>query len=134
MRPVVPKSPKFRVAKRPPFTLEIAAIMPSGADIPRPCRTAVPMIPIDHRGFLGQPEDPISKPTTPIREPLLQTLGTLTGSNFLDAEGDLGDRHSRTRKFSVMADQPCDHGRIGRLLQRLGNDVGIKEDQSSGPA
>ena len=42
--PVVSKSLRFRVARRPPFTRAIAAIIPSGADMPRPFRTAVPMI------------------------------------------------------------------------------------------
>lgn len=35
-RPVPAKSLRFRVASRPPLTRAIAAIMPSGADIPRP--------------------------------------------------------------------------------------------------
>lgn len=43
-RPVVSKSVRLRVANRPPLIRAIAAIMPSGADIPRPWRTAAPMI------------------------------------------------------------------------------------------
>ncbi len=35
-RPAVAKSLRFRVARRPPLTSAIAAIMPSGADIARP--------------------------------------------------------------------------------------------------
>jgi hypothetical protein len=42
--PVVSKSLRFRVASRPPLIRAIAAIMPSGADIPLPCREASPMI------------------------------------------------------------------------------------------
>jgi len=42
--PVTWKSATLRVARRPPLILAMAAIMPSGADIPRPCRTASPMI------------------------------------------------------------------------------------------
>lgn len=43
-RPVVQKSVRLRVARRPPFTRAIAAIMPSGADMPSPSRDAAPMI------------------------------------------------------------------------------------------
>ncbi|SCX34679.1 hypothetical protein DSM25559_4559 [Agrobacterium rosae] len=42
--PVVSKTLRFRVANRPPLIRAIAAIMPSGADIPLPCRDASPMI------------------------------------------------------------------------------------------
>jgi len=35
---------RLRVARRPPFTRAIAAIMPSGADMPAPWRAAEPMI------------------------------------------------------------------------------------------
>ncbi len=42
--PVVSKSLRFRVANRPPLIRAIAAIMPSGTDIPLPCRAASPMI------------------------------------------------------------------------------------------
>ena len=41
---VVPKSLRLRVASRPPFTRAIAAIMPSGTDMPRPWRVAAPII------------------------------------------------------------------------------------------
>ena len=43
-RSVVPKSLMLRVASRPPLTAAIAAIMPSGADMPRPAIAASPMI------------------------------------------------------------------------------------------
>src|SRR5215471_13372326 len=40
-RPVVAKSGKFRVAKRPPLMRAMAAIIPSGAVMGRPCRSAM---------------------------------------------------------------------------------------------
>jgi pimeloyl-ACP methyl ester carboxylesterase len=43
-RPVVSKSGTFRVAKRPPLTRAIAAIIPSGAVMGRPCRSATLMM------------------------------------------------------------------------------------------
>jgi hypothetical protein len=43
-RPVVSKSGKFRVAKRPPLMRAMAAIIPSGAVMGRPCRSAALMM------------------------------------------------------------------------------------------
>jgi len=43
-RPVVSKSGKFRVAKRPPLIRAMAAIIPSGAVIGRPCLSAALMM------------------------------------------------------------------------------------------
>ncbi len=43
-RPVVSKSGRFRVAKRPPLMRAMAAIIPSGAVMGRPCRRAALMM------------------------------------------------------------------------------------------
>src|SRR5215831_7616297 len=52
-RPVVSKSSKFRVAERPPLMRTMAAIIPSGAVMGRPCRNAMLMMSPrgEHGGF-----------------------------------------------------------------------------------
>ena len=76
----------------------------------------------------GERKDPVGKTVTPRREPLLQACGPLVGTNFADAEGDLGNRHRRQSELGVVAHEPSYHGGVWRLAQRLRDDVGIEKD------
>jgi hypothetical protein len=84
------------------------------------------------RGFRER-EDPVGKTVAPRGQPLLQASGPLVGANFPDAEGDLGNGHRRQCQLCVVTHEPGDHSGVWRLTQRLRDDVGVEEDQSSGP-
>jgi hypothetical protein len=90
----------LRVANRPPFTLAIAAIIPSGADMTWPCLDAVPMI--SPYSIAASSVRPYIRSATlpPTIEAMLQTAGALIRHNFLDAIGDFGDRNRRECKLA----------------------------------
>ena len=96
------------------------------------CRAHDPAV--SQRRFLRQPEYPVGEATPPVGQTLLKPYRPLIGSNFLDAEGDLGDGHGRQGKLGIMPDEPVDHRRIRRFAQGLRHDVRVEEDQRSGPA
>lgn len=60
---------------------------------------------------------------------MLQPIGTLIRSYFLDAERDFGNRHRGKGQFRIMADKPSQYG----FVWCLRNHVNIEENQSSGP-
>lgn len=64
---------------------------------------------------------------------LLQPLGTLVRSNLLDPKGNLINCHGWQRELSIITHQPRHNCLVRRLLQGLGNDDSIEENQSSTP-
>jgi len=87
---------------------------------------------VGERGGFREGEDPVGKTVAPRGQALLQARGPLVGENFPDAEGEFGNCHRRRCQLCIVAHEPGDYSGVWRLAQRLLDDVGIEEDQSSG--
>lgn len=88
---------------------------------------------IGQRRFFRQPEDAACEAPPPVGKSLREPRRPLVRLDLCYTESNLGDGDRWQSEFSVVPDKPGKHRRIGLLAECFRHDVGIEEDQSSGP-
>jgi hypothetical protein len=112
---VVAKSAKSRLAKRPPLMRAMTAIIPSGAVMRRPCRSATLMMSPQASAASVKAKMRSANRMTPRGQALLQARGPLVGANLPDTEGNLGNCHRRQCQLCIVPHEPGEHSGVWRL-------------------